>query len=1114
VSERLPALARTGTLDVVRPAGASNVSEETTPHEQPLALTLLGPFSLRVRGHPAPRFRSRRSEWVLALLALKHVRAVDRSWLAGTLWPEDSEEQSATNLRQILTDLRRGLGEEASRLLSPSRHTLSFDFSGAAVDVILFDTAVARGDPASLERAVCLYEGPLLSGWTEEWVFEERRPREAAYVSALETLSEAARARGDDAEAVRLLRQAVVADPFSESAHRALMQALAASGNYAAATMAYRDLRLQLHRELNAAPSPETAALFEQIRAAARQRATSGPPDASPTSTTPHTHHNSHAPHPSPTPPTRPPLHLPRPLTEFVGRATEVREVAALLGRTRLLTLAGAGGVGKTRLAIEAARQVFEDFNDGVWFADLAPLADAALVAQTVASLLGVRDPGDRPLLEALGSHLAGRSLLLVLDNCEHVLAACAALAEALLQSAPGLRVLATSRHSLGIAGETVWRVPSLSVPIESRVPARSVGELRVERSNRPELSTDDSQLSTLLEYEAVQLFLQRAAAVRPAFALTPANAPAVAQICRRLDGIPLALELAAARLNVLSVEQIAARLDDRFRLLANGNRSALPRQQTLRAAMEWSHALLSEPERVLLRRLSVFAGGWTLEAAEAVCSDDERPTTNDERVTAIDQRLCAADTADVGLSSFVIGWSEVLDLLSALVNKSLVWVEERRGEARYRLLETTREFAAEALRASGEEEAIRERHARYLLALAERERSTLGGAEWAVWLDRLEAERDDLRAALAWFLPDGTGGEARCEEGDSRLPGEPHVKLSAVPSAEAGLRLVTAMRPFWVNRGPVAEGLRWMEKALAGSAAHTEARAVGLMTAARLTMCVTDWERALPLLLESVEIFEVLGDRRRVAEALVTMSEIAQRQEDLAAARSFGERSLALYQEIGDPEGIARSLVRLGRLAIFAGEHEAARSYLRESLALLREAGGPKAGGGALLGLGLLSYAEGDFAATRRFHQEYLLIAREGSHQAGVAWALDNLGDTALAEGQLAEASTYFRESLSLFRDLGHQEGIVECLRGLAQAFTAGAQDPEAARRAARLFGAQHVLRSAIRSPVDPPYQADYERSLAAVRSALGEAAFNTGFAQGGAMPLEEAVAEALRED
>src|SRR5215204_1497259 len=483
----------------------------------------------------------------------------------------------------------------------------------------------------------------------------------------------------------------------------------------------------------------------------------------------------------APRTPERPPNNLPLELSSFVGREKELAEVKRLLGETRLLTLTGSGGCGKTRLALAAATDLLEEFEEGVWMVELAPLADPSLVAQAVGSTLGVREQPGRSLTEMLSGYLGSKKVLLVLDNCEHLIEACAELAEALLRFCPGLRVLATSREALGITGEVAWPVPSLSLPDLRRMP----------------------DIGSLPEYESARLFVERAVAVRPDFVLTEQNASAVAQVCYRLDGIPLAIELAAARTKVLSVEEVADRLDDCFRLLSAGGRTAMPRQHTLHATMDWSHELLSEEERSLFRRLSVFAGGFSLEAVESVCIGED------------------------------VERDEVLGLLSHLVDKSLVAVWEKDGETRYRLLETVRQYGRDKLSESGEEGQLRERHAGYYLALAAQAEPELKGAGQVEWLKRFEREHDNLRAAISWSL------ERRNHQDAAQLG--------------------WALWLFWWIRGHFAEGRRLMEEAISvnGSAAMpASARAQGLFVAGTMACGQGDHSSAEPLLEESVTLF------------------------------------------------------------------------------------------------------------------------------------------------------------------------------------------------------------------------------------------------------------------
>ncbi|HLY66843.1 MAG TPA: BTAD domain-containing putative transcriptional regulator, partial [Chloroflexota bacterium] len=565
-------------------------------------------------------------------MILRHDRETERRWLAGTLWPECEEARALFYLRRSLTDLRHALGTQAARLGSLTPQTLRLNLFDAEVDTIAFDGAIASGDMSALETAVDLYRGPLLEGCTEDWALEERRVREHALLMALETLAARAVARADLTSAVRTLRRAAAVDPLRESIQRSLMAALAADGDHTGVIQTYRALRLRLLTEVRAEPDAETMALYRRL-CAAQQAARKLPATV------------------TPVPAGSPPLHLPHPWTDLVGRETESKEIQIGLAGARLVTLTGPGGIGKTRLALHVAQQLAEEYPDGIWFVDLAGVSEPDLVANTLASSLIVREEPGCPLVETLQEHLAHKALLLVLDNCEHLITACGRLVGGLLSECPRLQVLATSRQSLSLTGEFVFQVPPLSLP--QRLALHVGGKDR---------------LAALMEYEAIRLFVERARQAHPAFALTPQGIGAIAQICLRLDGMPLAIELAAARVRSLSVREINERLNSRFRLLTGGDATASKRQQTLQASIDWSYALLNEQERLLLCRLSAFADGWTLEAAEAVCAGD-------------------------GIEE-----GEVLDRLASLIDKSLVVFEERSDRARYRLLETIRQYSRERL--------------------------------------------------------------------------------------------------------------------------------------------------------------------------------------------------------------------------------------------------------------------------------------------------------------------------------------------------------------------------------------------------------------------------------
>ena len=574
---------------------------------------------------------------------------------------------------------------------------------------------------------------------------------------------------------------------------------------------------------------------------------------------------------------------LPQQLSSFVGRASDIAAVVQMLSRHRLVTLLGPGGIGKTRLSLQVATEVANDFPDGVWLVELAALADPRLVKQSVATVLGVKEEAGRPLIEALLRSLADKRLLLILDNCEHLLQGCAELAQQLLQVCAGLKVLASSREPLHVGGEVNYLVPALATPDSQQALAfDGVGD-----------------------FEAVQLFVERAVAAQPAFELSPQNSLAVAGICRRLDGIPLAIELAAARVRALSVENIAARLNDRFHLLTQGDRNALPRQQTLRAMIDWSHDLLSEPERVLYRRLSVFAGGWTLEAAEAV---------------------------GAGYPSEA---RDVPDLLSRLVERSMVEAEV--GGRRYRLLQSVRQHAQERLDDSGEGDATCERHLSFYLALAEAASAQLSGPDQAQWLERLDPEQENFLTAHRW-----------CDR--------------SAQGAEAGLRMMFALKLYLFNRGLLAP-LRWgTQDALArpGAQARTIIRCRALHTAGQVGFLMGRFEEAHSQLEEALGIAHELGDSGRAASILQFLGMTCVGRDDRLAARRYLEQALALTQQHGDRRELAAALNALAQLHRIEGTLDAAEPLYEEALGLARQIGDLDTAAVALLNLAMVAIRRG----------------------------------------------------------------------------------------------------------------------------------------------------------
>jgi predicted ATPase/class 3 adenylate cyclase len=708
---------------------------------------------------------------------------------------------------------------------------------------------------------------------------------------------------------------------------------------------------------------------------------------------------------------------LPAVLTSFIGREREMAEVKQLLTSTRLLTITGAGGAGKTRLALQVAADLLDSFADGVWLIELAPLSDATLVAQLVANGLGIREEEGRPLIQTLEDSLRGRSLLLILDNCEHLVQGVAQLAQTLLSGAPKLRILATSREPLGIAGEMAWCIPPLSSPGLHETAA----------------------LSNLTQYDAVKLFIDRALAVRPGFAVTNQNAPAVAQICARLDGIPLAIELAASRVRVLSAEEIAARLDDRFRLLVSGSRTALPRQQTLRALIDWSYDLLTENERVLLRRLSVFSGGWTLQTAEEVCSGGSIET-----------------------------W-EVLDLLAHLIDKSLVVAEPQDGRERYRFLEMIRQYAQERLAQSKETDEFAHKHAEHFMKTAEESYGELWGPNQGYWLTQLETEHDNLRTALDWMTQD-------------------------VGRADMLLRMAGSLWRFWEIHGYISEGRAWLEHALAlNPDASAYLRANGLRGAGMLARQQGDYAQAEAMHEQSLALFRDLEDKLGIARELDVLGEIAQCQGNYPQAIELHTESLALRRGIDDKEGIAVSLGQLGSIARDRGQYQYARDLLEQSLELNRQRGDKLYTALSLNNLGLVECLLCDYERAILLFEEAVSLYRELDDRLGISNTLHNLGNVAKDQGHLQRAVALYQECLALKQALGDKRGIAGVMADLAEvALCQGDYDraAELSVHSLALFRELGVKPGIIVSSVIQAfvahYQGDYERASSLATESL----------------------------
>jgi predicted ATPase/DNA-binding SARP family transcriptional activator len=1005
---------------------------ELNESSYPLELRLFGDFEARVHGEPIPPPRSRRAYWLLALLVFRQGREVQRSLLAGLLYPDSDEETGLANLRRLLTDLRRALGTEGERLHSPTPRTLALDLTGAWADVVRFDTLIATKESEALEEAVALHRGPLLPDCPEAWITPERVTREEAMLDALETLAVEALGHDRPHDAARHLRRVLAFNPWRETAQRGLMRALAAVGDHAGLILSYRNFRNALRREMNAAPDAETIALFQQLRSE-RRRIAYPTPIGGPTPKLPAPSIVESAPPVPSASPVRS-FGLPaRPLTPLIGRERETLEVREALHGAPLVTLTGAAGVGKTRLAMNILEAALPDYPDGVCWIELGLVTDPERIPSTVADVLTLTLPPGQPPREALVEALRGKRLLLALDNAEHLQEGVGALLGFLLRECPGLKALVTSRHALGIPGEAVWRVPSLSLPSFSAAPHLPVG--------------DDLQ-----QYAAVALFVERATAAHARFTLTPESAPAILQVCRRLDGIPLAIELAAARVRVLSVEQIAARLDDRFRLLSAGTGSPLAHQQTLLATMDWSYNLLTEAERLLLRRLAVFAGGCTLKAAHAVCAepgDDE--------------------------------WT-VLDLLTGLADKSLIQVDDRRtGEARYYLLETVREYGLDRLEERGDLTPMQARHAAFFAEMTRNTDRDISGGEQRHHIARYEADQENVRAALREADP------------------------------ETRLRIIAGFWRFWLVRSNFTEVRSWLERALEETAhlPPSRERAIALRGAGTVALNLGAPEAVERHLRECLALYEVLGEEPETAAVVNNLGLLFMHRGEFEAARQHYLRAREMNRRFRNRNWEAINLNNLGIAAHRELDLEQATRWHEESLTIHEEMGNRAAAAGVLNNLGAVQHRRGDLATALIMYERALAINQETGNRLWEAINRGNLGQIAWESGDIAAGREQTQTALRIYRELGVREHLADILELLA-AIDASDDRPD---HAARLLGAAAGLRRRCHLADAREREPTIEIAWGEARQTLGEEAFAAAWAAGERLSVDEAVALGLDE-
>jgi predicted ATPase/DNA-binding SARP family transcriptional activator/tetratricopeptide (TPR) repeat protein len=1110
-----------------------------------------------------------RERALLARFLLSANRVVSADRLADDLWSGSPPPHSMATLRVYVSRLRRALGGRADLLVTQAPG-YRLNVTGDDLDATRFenlvrageaDLAAGRAESAAgiLRAALGLWRGPALSDVADLAFAQADAGRlEEARLAALESRVDADLTCGWHASLVAELDGLAGAHPLRERLTGQRILALYRCGRQAEALTAYATLRTRLAEELGIDPSPDLKRLHERIlrqdsgldwrpRAVAGATVPPGPaaaPPATTTSTPPGTAADASSGtaatgqgHPSggtrpatPQPPAAPLPGLPTETTSFIGREAELDTIEELLRLSRLLTLTGPGGSGKSRLALRAGTQVSGRYGDGVWLVQLAPIGQPGLVVPTVALALSVREEPGQTLLGSIVARLRDTEALLIVDSCEHVLEAAADTIAALLRGCPRLRILATSQTRLGVPGEASWPVPPLTVP-------------------EPDMA--DPQAAA--EAESVRLFCDRAALARPGFGLTRENAAAVGEICRQLDGIPLAIELAAARVSALTVAQLAARLGNRFRLLTGGSRAGLPRHRTLEAAIEWSHDLLSETEQVCFRRMAVFAGGCTIDAVETVCPDDALPL-------------------DV-----------VFETVIALIDRSLLTTEERSGSMRYGMLESIHQYALGRLAAAGEAAALHRRHMAWLLDFAGE--ADLAGPDQAAWLDLLEADRDNFRAGLEWSLtpaspgsgtalaravpparpapgmdhghalppagpdPDAPGRRPSTPAAQSPAPSGPdpgQALALAGPEPGQALALAGVLAPFWLVRGPIALARTALDAALAaaGPGADMRLRAIALDGAGQLAAVQADHEAQRGYQQESLAIWRELGDDVRVASTLSDLGSAAHFRGEYPLAQALHAEALELAERTGDAQQTGQALSGLGRLALHQGDLDQATAYyiqsmtrfaeigdLRRATLILgnlgvvainsgdlalaeerltkhldnaRRLGDHKLTSGALTNLGLVACQAGDLDRAAGLHQRALELSEQLGDRRLAVVALGNLGLVAAQRKNYPAAAQFHLRSLDLAESVGERRSVAEMLEELAAVESAAGN----AARAATLFGASQAIRQDIGAPVAGTDQARLNEARDAAAAAIGEETFGAAYQAGLRMSAEQAVA------
>ena len=992
----------------------------------------------------------RKAVALLAYLAVEGGRHT-RDSLSALFWPDYDQSKAFANLRHTLWEVQQAVGEG---WLLAERETVGLNADAdIALDTQQFEALLNQSRTqdnvplriALLADAVKRYRNHFLTGFSlkdapnfNEWAFATSEDLRQKLSMALVILSNDHCTLGQADQAIPYARRLITLDPLNESSHRQLMQVYLRAGQHSAALKQYQACEEILRKELGIDPQPETRDLYKKIRKREIKPAQIQKPAEQPSP-----RHN-----------------LPLQLSSFIGREKEQKAVSKLIAHNRLVTLIGTGGIGKTSLALQMGHKLLKDYPDGVWFIALDSLSNPALVPQTVAAVFDIRERSDKPLHELLTNSLRTKTALLIFDNSEHLLNACAQLIMALLQHCPDLKILATSREALSIAGEATYRMPSLSIPQKREVSLERLGE-----------------------YEAIRMFAERAALVQSEFQLTNENVQTVIKICRKVDGIPLAIELAAARVDILQVNEILNQLDESFQVLATQSHTISPRHQTLQASMDWSWGMLDEVESVFLRQLSIFAGGWTLESAQAVCDGN------------------------------------VLDLTSALVKKSLIVVQQETGRGtRYRFHEIVREYALRKLIESGSRNLLQTWHLNYFLGLAERAERELRGPALVDWMERLNDERNNFRIALHW-----------ADQID----------------VEAGLYLSSRLMRYWESAN-VEEGRRWLENFIhkPQSKDFPLARAHALNSYSWLLMWLQQFDQGFAVAEEGLALFRAAGNRQGEVDILICLENMYQFKDEietsleigkkaLALAQSLGdpwreanallylgwgyhdlekrfwywEKAIQLYREVGDQITLANLLGLMGQFRVLHGDFELGEKCVDEALRLWQANRRANIWDNPRVTKSVIALMKGEYEQAETLLRDVMTSAQERGNRMSYHWAQVRLGHVLLRSGNLTEARQVLMEAAQNFAQDSYSIGVIFALEGMAELFVAVGK-PE---YTAQLIGWADLMRDKIQDTRPEIEQANVDKIIAACLAKMGEAAFSDAYDQGQALTLDETVRFAL---